>query len=465
MKDNILNRIRSIIALIMQKSSLILRMLVKFAAFFLLFKTITEMSFFQQTGLFNSVTIQLILAAVATVLPNRTGILIALCIVIYNVYQTSVVGAIIVGLMLILLYVITSNLFPEYTYLLAVVPVAIHFHIYLAVPLFAGLFIGFAAIVPVVMGVLMYGVIGIVPAFLNLQMDGALDEIPKLIADASSSGVSALAGNDELKYLIILSAAVTILISLLKLLRFNYSRYIAIGVSTGFGIVYMMMGINNGQINATAGTALMWAFITLAALLFLEFMKISANYKEARSLEFEDEDYLYQVRMIPKNGIFGSRKRKSEPNPDEIRDVTKPAKGAAVAEVVALEEQIEDTKPVPVKTDKTGKTPKKRQKSAQTEVIRPSEEQIRDAEEKALKAAEMDKMALEGETIKSEALDLPLPSVVPTEFDATRKVDDMPADAVPDTPTEIVERTPVVRSVLADDEPQDLFEEFDNKNR
>ena len=103
MKDNILNRIRSIIALIMQHSSLILRMLVKFAAFFLLFKTITQMSFFQQTGLFNSVTIQLILAAVATVLPNRTGILIALLIIIYNVYQTSVVGAVIVGLMLLLL--------------------------------------------------------------------------------------------------------------------------------------------------------------------------------------------------------------------------------------------------------------------------------------------------------------------------------------------------------------------------
>ena len=270
MKDNILNRIRSIIALGMQYSSLILRFLVKFAAFFLLFKTITEMSFFQQTGLFNSVTIQLILAAVASVLPNRTGILIALCIVIYNVYQTSVVGAVIVGLMLLLLYVITSNLFPEYTYLLAVVPVCIHFHIYLAVPLFAGMFIGFAAIVPVVMGVLMYGVIGIVPAFLNLQMDGALDQIPKLITDATSSGVSTLASNDELKYLIILSAAVTILISLLKLLRFNYSRYVAIGVSAIFGIVYMILGIQKGQIQALPSQAIIWAIITLAALVFLE---------------------------------------------------------------------------------------------------------------------------------------------------------------------------------------------------
>ena len=208
MKDNILNRIRSIVSLIMQKSSLLLRLLIKFAAFFLLFKTISGFDYFTQSGLFNSTSIQLILAAAATFLPNRTGILIGLCIIVYNIYLTSVVGAIIVGLMLLLLYVITANLFPEYTYLLALVPVCIHFHIYLAVPLFAGLFIGAASLVPVVMGVLMYGVVQIIPAFLNLQMDGSLDEIPKLIADASSSGVSSIAGNDELKALIILSLAI-----------------------------------------------------------------------------------------------------------------------------------------------------------------------------------------------------------------------------------------------------------------
>ena len=458
MKDNILNRIRSIIALIMQKSSLILRMLVKFAAFFLLFKTITEMSFFQQTGLFNSVTIQLILAAVATVLPNRTGILIALCIVIYNVYQTSVVGAIIVGLMLILLYVITSNLFPEYTYLLAVVPVAIHVHIYLAVPLFAGLFIGFAAIVPVVMGVLMYGVIGIVPAFLNLQMDGALDEIPKLIADATSSGVSTLASNDELKYLIILSAAVTVLISLLKLLRFNYSRYVAIGVSAIFGIVYMMMDIQKGHIQAIPSQALIWALITLAALLFLEFMKVSANYKEARRLEFEDEDYLYQVRMIPKNGIFGSRKKEMTPEQEQIRDVTRPNGNQPVEAEGAAAVVAGQTAKVPSQGNPQGG--KKRRKAAQTEVVRPSEEQIRDAEEKARLAAEKEATAMEGGTIQSEPLDLPLPSVIPTQFDETRKVDDIPSDE-----TKQVEIQTPVRSVLAEDEPQDIFAEFADKNR
>ena len=100
---------------------------------------------------------------------------------------------------------------------------------------------------------------------------------------------------------------------------------------------------------------------------------------------------------------------------------------------------------------------KKRKKAAQSEVVRPSEEQIRDAEEKALKSAEKDlAAAMEGETIKSEPLDLPLPSVVPTEFDETRKVEDMPVEETKPAP---------VRSVLSEDEPQDLFAEFDSKNR
>lgn len=454
MKDNILNRIRSIVALVMQKSSLILRLLVKFAAFFLMFKTITGFSYFQQTGLFNETTIQLILAAVATFLPNRTGILIGLGIIIYNIYLTSVVGAIIVGLMLIFLYVLTSSLSPEYTYLLAVVPVCIHFHVYLAVPLFAGLFIGAAAIVPVITGVLMYGVIGIIPAFLNVQLDGSLDEIPKLIADASSNGVSMVAGNSELKVLIVLSAATLLLISLLKLLRFNYSRYVAIGVSAIFGFVYLFLAIGKGQLNVSLPTALLWSAVTLAVLVFLEFMKVSANYKEARSLEFEDDDYLYQVRMIPKNGIFGSRQKEMTEEQKEVRDVTKAKKNAPAPEADApAMNQGGDTAVVPPVVP-VPKAPRK--KAAQTEAIRPSEAQIKDAEEKALRSMENDLIAMEGGTIRSERIDLPLPSAVPTEFAETRKVEGV------DEPEEVPTTTPAtpIRSVLAEDEPQDLFEDF-----
>ena len=454
MKDNILNRIRSIVSLIMQKSSLLLRLLIKFAAFFLLFKTISGFDYFTQSGLFNSTSIQLILAAAATFLPNRTGILIGLCIIVYNIYLTSVVGAIIVGLMLLLLYVITANLFPEYTYLLALVPVCIHFHIYLAVPLFAGLFIGAASLVPVVMGVLMYGVVQIIPAFLNLQMDGSLDEIPKLIADASSSGVSSIAGNDELKALIILSAAVLLLISLLKLLRFSYSRYVAIGVSSLFGILYMFLGISRGQIHSPAGTALLWSVLTIAALVFLEFMKVSANYKEARDLEFEDEDYIYQVHMIPKNAIFGSRQTVLTKEEAEVKDVTKPKKNAAPESEAAPAAAAAS---VPVRKQAPQGQPRRR-KPAQTEVVRPSEAQIRDAEEKALKAAEEERIAMEGDTIRSEKIDVPLPSVVPMEFEQTRKVEDTAAAEAP------VEKAPAPRSVLSEDEPQDVFEEFGGKN-
>lgn len=308
---DVLNKIRGVITRIMQKSSLILRIAVKFLLFYLLFRHISQMDCFaSETALagtlFNSRSVQLVLAAVSALLPNRAGVLISLFLIIYNLYQTSVIGCVIVGLMLILLYVVEAGFFPDQAFLLVLVPFFIEWKMYLLVPLFSGLYMGVTAVVPMVLGVLMYGVIGILPAFTDLQLDGALSELPALIADASSSGVSSITSNDQLKYLMILSALVTLLISLLRMLHVNYSRYIAIGASGIAGLILMLVYIAQGKIEGPSGTCLLLGLLSLGLLLFVEFLHVSANYKEARSLEFEDDDFIYQVRMVPKMGIsFG----------------------------------------------------------------------------------------------------------------------------------------------------------------
>ena len=45
-------------------------------------------------------------------------------------------------------------------------------------------------------------------------------------------------------------------------------------------------------------------------LALLEFLNLSLHYKSAQDLEFEDEDYLYQVRAIPKINPVSKQKTK-----------------------------------------------------------------------------------------------------------------------------------------------------------
>lgn len=300
-KVSVLNKIRSVFGRIMQRAELPIRLAVKYFAFLFLFRAISGAEMFaslEQTGFFANPMFHMVLAVLATILPNRCGVFIAFALVTYNVFQTSLIGAALVGLMLILLYVIASSLFPDYVYLIVLVPVCIQYHWFLAVPLAAGMYLGIGAAVPVVIGVLVYGFWGIIPPFMELQMDGSLDGIPKLIGEASENGLNAMMSNESLTYLMVIFTAIILVTALLRMLHVNYSRYIALGIGSILGLVGLMVGAAHGNIS---GVSIAWnSIIVILVLVFLELFKVPLSYKSAQVLEFEDDEFMYKVRMIPK---------------------------------------------------------------------------------------------------------------------------------------------------------------------
>lgn len=299
---SVLDKTRNVLSKILQHSQLIIRYVLKFLLFFAAFRMISGMEIFSPyaSAVLNSTMVQLVLAAVCMLLPNRSGVLAALIILVYNVFQSSLIGSVIVGLIMLLLYIASANLFPDQTFLLLLVPIFIHFNWYLAIPLFAGMYLGLGSAVPVVLGVMAYGVLDIIPLFMDLQMGSSIDQLPQLITSASSSGLSQLTHNDSMIFLIVLSGLVVLCVGLLRKLHVRYNRYISLGTGSMLGLILLIVGINKGKVVGSAGSILLWAVLAIAVLFALEVLHVSLNYKGARNLEFEDDDYVYQVRMIPK---------------------------------------------------------------------------------------------------------------------------------------------------------------------
>lgn len=300
-KVSVLNKIRSVVGRIMQRAEVPVRLGVKFFGFLFLFRMISGWEAFaslDQTGLFHSGTVQMVLAVMATLLPNRCGVFIAFALITYNVFQVSLLGSVLVGLVLMLLFICASSLFPDEVFLIVLVPACISMNHLLAVPLVAGLYMGATAVIPVVIGVLVYGFYNIIPLFMGLQMDGSLDGIPKLIAEASKSGVNELMSNDSLVYLMVVFSAIILLTALIRMLHVNYSRYIALGAGSIFGVVALMVGASKG--NIAGGSLLMNSLILIGVLIVLELLNVPLSYKSAMAVEFEDDSYVYKVRMIPK---------------------------------------------------------------------------------------------------------------------------------------------------------------------
>ncbi len=303
-------QVRGLISKYIKRYELYIKVVFKFAAYLVLFRTMTDNAAFAGDGVFNSVVVQLVLALVSTLLPSRCGVLIALAICVYNIFQASLIGSVIMGTMMLVLYISMARMFPDQVYFLALIPLCIEWNLYLLVPLFAGLYVGVVAVVPVVAGILMWGLQQIIPAFMTLEMGESLDALPKMISDASTYGIDQITKNEQMVYLLIVSAGIILVVSMLRKLRLDYVRYIALGAGGILGIVCLIMGKTVESLSGDLFSMILMSLLIIAVLALMEFLNLSLNYKAAQDLEFEDEDYFYQVRAIPKiNPVSKSKKK------------------------------------------------------------------------------------------------------------------------------------------------------------
>ena len=303
-------QVRGLISKYIKRYELYIKVVLKFLAYFVLFRNMTSNAAFAGDGVFNSAMVQLVLALVSTLLPSRCGVMIALAICVYNIFQASLIGALLMGSMMLVLYISMARMFPDQVYFLVLIPLCIEWDLHLLVPLFAGLYVGVLAVVPVVAGILMWGLQQIIPAFMTLEMGESLDALPKMISDASTYGIDQITKNEQMVYLLIISSGIILLISLLRKLRLDYVRYIALGAGGVLGLICLIMGKTVGSLSGNLLVMILLSLLVIAVLALLEFLNLSLHYKSAQDLEFEDEDYFYQVRAIPKINPVSKSKTK-----------------------------------------------------------------------------------------------------------------------------------------------------------
>ena len=122
MNLSVLYQIRGIVSQYVKRFEPIIKIGLKFIAFLVIYQVIASSDVYTGTGVFNSFWVHLIMALVATLLPSRIGVLLALALCVYNIFLTSLIGAVIVGVMMLILYVAVapyvpgSDLFSDFWY-------------------------------------------------------------------------------------------------------------------------------------------------------------------------------------------------------------------------------------------------------------------------------------------------------------------------------------------------------------
>lgn len=277
-------------------------------------------------SLLNNRFIILMISLITSILPwGLSTVFLALCLLMH-IYEANLEVAIIVAFILMAIALLYYGFQPGHSELMVVTPILFAFKLPYLVVFLAGLSSGFLSVVPISVGILVYSIIQFVNANASFEIgDAELTEIPGKIVKV----VDGLLTNKQMWKLIALFAIVLIIIFIIHNFSFDYSRYVAIGV----GAIAFVIGASILNIKTDVLSLILSVLIAVA----YNFVIFSVDYKNSDRLEFEDDEYVYYVKAIPKisTEYFTAKNKKKNPGK------TKAAGSVPKTKKTNLENEIE----------------------------------------------------------------------------------------------------------------------------
>lgn len=277
--------------------SLFLQPLLKFLVAMVIFKGINWYLPFVKP--LDNIFVLLVMALICSILPLNTIVLFGCILIIGQCYGVGieVAGfALCLFLIMIILYI---RFTPGDAIVLLLTPLAFRLGIPCAVPIGFGLTRSPVSAVSAGFGVIVY-------YFLDLVHNSA--EVlegtdPEQMAENLKLLLDGLAGNQHMMMEII--AFVTVLLAVNVIRRLSVSHAWQIAICTG-GIVYIVILVAGGLIIDVRTPVIPMISGTVGAVLIsliLEFFLFNVDYSRTEYLQYEDDDYYYYVKAVPKRSI------------------------------------------------------------------------------------------------------------------------------------------------------------------
>ncbi len=244
----------------------------------------------------------LICAAIALIcafVPLNITVVVSTVYIIIHLFGISLELAVIGAAVILVVYLLYFRFTPKTGFLLILTPLLFCLRVPYIVPVIAALTVGMSGIVPSVCGVFIYYLVDFAAknanAIITMDADNALQNITFIFNNILT--------NRELIVIAVSFAVVITMIYLIKRLSVNYSWIITIiaGCVTDALIQIIAFSVLEVEYNflMMLGGHLLAILVGLAMNLFI----FTVDYSAAEFVQFEDDDYYYYVKAIPKASV------------------------------------------------------------------------------------------------------------------------------------------------------------------
>ncbi len=249
--------------------------------------------------------ILLLLALICAFLPINVTVLAAAALVVANLYAASLEFALVMLVIFIILFLLYFRFAPAYGYVMLLMPVACVLRIPFAVPIIMGLVATPVVAVPIACGTVLSYLIQYAKTYAasmsGSDIDNMFQKYQYIIAHALNQR--------EMFLMVIALIAVIVLVYSIRRLSVDHAWVIAIFAGGIASVLIMLCGNYIMEVPVEIAGLVIGVTVSVLLAFLIQFFVFNVDYTRTERVQFEDDEYYYYVKAVPK--VFIATKEKS----------------------------------------------------------------------------------------------------------------------------------------------------------
>lgn len=286
--------IREKIREIYSKYEMILLPIAKFLLAFIVLNVLNgEMGYMTKI---DNIALVLIVALMCSFLPTGCIILFGALFSLLHMYALSMEVALVGFCVYLVLYLLYLRFGPKDALIVILTPLLFAMKIPYVMPIAAGLLCSPASAVSVGCGVMVHYLLQTVTAnsqSISTMTDSDMSAKLRLMIDG-------LIGNKGMIVVIAAFAITVIAVYLIRRMSIDHSWTIAMIAGAMLDVIILLIGDLIYDTNISVGGALLGSLVAVLVAKVLEFLYFCVDYSRTERVQFEDDEYYYYVKAVPK---------------------------------------------------------------------------------------------------------------------------------------------------------------------
>lgn len=301
----ILLEFRERVRTLYQKGQLFINPIIKFILSLIVFGIINSSIGYDDR--LKRLPIVLALSLLGAFTPSSILVLMAAAVSIGHIYSISKIFSILIILILLIVYCLFLRFTPRLGYVILAVPILYILKIPYLVPILLGLFASPIAIIPTGCGVLIYYVFQIIKTTENTQVAFNIKDIEDTLS-LYTNVIDRLYKNQQMILTIVIFSLIILVTYLVRRQRFDYAREVSIAAGGLTCILGFLISDLRLDISKQIGTMILGTLISALIAVIVQFFYLTLDYSGVEFVQFEDDDYYYYVKAVPKVDVTAPEK-------------------------------------------------------------------------------------------------------------------------------------------------------------